>query len=138
MTRQRIALTMSLCILWVIIFAATLFMNPPSRTSVFIRFRNSQTDATITGDADFRNHGYVTYQYQVGRQTFTGAEAQPDGRRVYLGDHLPVFYFPNYPQFGTIASVEEQRKFIESAVGAGVILASFTTFLVYRVYFRQS
>lgn len=111
-------------------------MNPPSFAALLISIRKSESIATITGEADPKNHNYLTYQYSVGGRTYTGVGYGSDGHELRLGEQMRVYYFPAYPQAATIATDKEQREYLRGGAMAGIAMATFVTIAVYWKFFR--
>lgn len=125
-----------LILLWIIIFALTLPMNPPSFAALLLGIRKAESIATITRETDPKNHLYVTYQYVVDGRTYSAVGYAPDGSETRLGEQVRVYYFPPYPSVSTIATDKEQMGYLKGGVMAGLSLATFMTFAVYWRYFR--
>lgn len=111
-------------------------MNPPSFAALLTSTRNGESVATITREADPNNHRYLTYQYVVDGRTFSGVGYGPNHAEMGVGEQVRVVYFPAHPQYATIATAEEQRKYLEEGMMAGILMATFATFIVYLKYFR--
>jgi hypothetical protein len=124
--------------LWVIVFALTLPMNPPSFAAMLLRIRKAESTATITREADPKNHLYVTYEYVVSGKTYSAVGYAPGRSETRLGDQVRVCYFPARPQTATIATDREQSGYLRSGVESGIFLATFMTLAVYWQYFRVS
>jgi hypothetical protein len=125
-----------LVLLWVIVFALTLPMNPPSFAALLLRIKKAESIAVITREADPKNHLYVTYEYVADGKKYSAVGYGPDGRKTRLGEEVRVCYFPAHPQAATIASDRQQMEYLKGGVLAGIFLATFMTFVVYRRYFR--
>jgi hypothetical protein len=125
-----------LVLLWVIVFALTLPMNPPSFAALLLRIRKAESTATITREADPKNHLYVTYEYVVDGRTYSAVGYTPNRREMRLGEHVRVCYFPDRPQAATIATDREQTGYLKGGVVSGIFMATCMTFAVYWRYFR--
>ena len=129
---------LALALLWMIVFALTLPMNPPSFTALLVKVKKGETLATITKEADPNNHRYLTFQYVVDGKTFSGVGYGPDGKEMALGEQVRVYYFPDHPQYATIASDKDQSGYLKDGVMSGISMATFLTFVVYWKYFKAS
>jgi hypothetical protein len=123
-----------LTLLWVIIFALTLLLNSPS--ALLTRIRKGESVATITREADPKNHQYLTYQYTVDGRTFSGAGYGPNHTEMGVGEQVRIVYFPARPQYATIATDQEQTKDLELGLMAGIVMATAGTLGAYLRYFR--
>jgi hypothetical protein len=126
----------SFVVLWIIVFAATLPMNPPSFAALLLRIRKAESTATITREADPNNHRYVTYQYVVSGRVFSAVGYGPDRKEMQLGKQVRVCFFPAHPQYATIATDREQTEYLRDGVMAGITLATLMTGIMYWRYFR--
>jgi hypothetical protein len=127
-----------LALLWIVVFFLTLPMNPPSFAALLLRIRKAESIATITRQADPKNHLYVTYQYVVDGRTYSEVGYAPDRRETSLGEQVRVCYFPAHPQAATIVSDKEQLGYLKGGLLSGIFMATFTTLAVYWRYFRPA
>jgi len=111
-------------------------MNPPSLAALLLKVTQAEAVATITREADPKNHRYVTYEYVVDGRTYSEVGYGPDRREMRLGDKVRVRYFPAYPKAATIATDKEQTGYLKDSVIAGISMATFVTIAVYWRYFR--
>ena len=126
----------ALVLLWTVVFVAVLPMNPPSRAALLLKISKAESVATITREADPKNHRYVTYEYVVDGKTYSDVGYGPDGREMRLGDTVRVSYFPPYPKAATIATNKEQTGYLKGSVMAGFCMATFVIVAAYLRYFR--
>jgi hypothetical protein len=129
---------LALALLWMIVFTLTLPMNPPSFAALLLRLRKGESVATITREANAKNHNYVTYQYVIDGKTFSGVGYGPNGNNLRVGEQVEICYFPAHPQYSSIATYTEQTRHLRDGVIAGIIMATFATFIVYWKYFRTT
>jgi hypothetical protein len=128
--------TFALALLWIIIFALTLPMNSPSFAALLVKFKKGESVATVTREADPKNHRYLTYQYVIDGKTFSGVGYGPNGKDMRVGEQVRVCYFPAHPQYATIATYTEQTEHLRDGVMSGLFMATLGTFIVYWKYFR--
>src|SRR4029077_6304792 len=119
-----------LVLLWTIVFALTLPMNPPSFIALLLGIKKAESIAKITREADPKNHLYVTYQYAVEGRTYNAKGYGPDGKEMRLGEQVRLFYFPAYPQAATIVTEEQQTEYLKDGLMAGFAMATFITLAV--------
>ncbi len=129
--------TLPLALLWVIVFILALSMNPPSFAALLIRIRNGESIATITRGTDPHNHRYLTYEYVVDGRKFSGVGYGPNHTELGVGKQVKVVYFPAQPRYATLATEREQTRYLEQAMFAGIMMATFATLVVYLTYFRR-
>ena len=127
---------LALALLWIIIFAFTVPMNSSSFAALLLRFKKGESVATVTREADPKNHRYLTYQYVIEGKTFSGVGYGPNNKDMRVGEQVKVCYFPAHPQYATITTYTEQTEYLRDGVMSGLLMATFGTFIVYWKYFR--
>jgi hypothetical protein len=131
---------LSLLFLWIAVFLISLPINPPSFASLLLRFRRSETMGVVTGEADPKNHNYVTCEYTVNGKTYTEVGYGPDhqlGKEWRRGERTLVSYFPPLPQVATMANEMEQKTYFVWGLTMSGIMATFATFGVHWKYFKS-